>query len=166
MRTANRSRKCSSQVSPGSAPPPAPPHGCSPLALVAKPVLPAWQQSSYCTGAHLPECHCRLLRPELGEGRWRDVPLHHNSLEEARGKLPVLHTAPKAFCSHLASVLFKLQEFLTSYPQQKTSDWIRTRPVLLPLKHQSTTSPVIIPHYPRLTMQGAECRNKGDGVVE
>lgn len=66
VRTANRSRKSSSQVSPGSAPPPAPPRGCSPLALVAKPVLPEWQQSSNCTETHLPECHCRLLQCSSG----------------------------------------------------------------------------------------------------
>lgn len=158
----NRSRKSSSQVSPASAPPPAPPHGCSPLALVAKPVLPERQQSSNCTETHLPKCHCWLLRLQLGEGRWRDVPLHHNSLEEARGNPSVLHTAPQAFCSHLGSVLFRLQEFFYLVPFQSKrhltgsgsdcSHW--------------TTSPVIIPHYPRLTMQGPGCRNKGNRVVK
>lgn len=39
----NRSRKSSSQVSPGSAPPSAPPCGCSHLALEAKPALPEQQ---------------------------------------------------------------------------------------------------------------------------
>lgn len=128
VRTENRSRKSSSQVSPGSAPPSAPPRGCSPLALVAKPVSPECNEAHIAQKKHLPECRCWLPCTWLGESWWRDAPLHHISVEETRRKVPMLHVAPRAFCSHMGSILFRLQGFLPfSFFSSKDTwlDWDR-----------------------------------------
>jgi len=84
------------------------------LALVAKPALPKHDDAHIAPKKHLPECHCQLARTKLGESQWRDAPLHHISLEETRRKVPVSRLAPGTFCSHLGSILFRLQVFLTS----------------------------------------------------
>lgn len=168
VRTENRSRKSSSQVPPGSAPPPAPPHGCSPLALVAKPVLPECDEAHIAWTKHLPECRCLLPCTWLSESRRRDAPLHPPHFPwEDQEKGPHLTCSPQGMLQPPGFQPFQaasLSSLLILF-QQGHLTWSGQDAAPLSLRHQSTNSSLIIPHYTRLTMQGPERRNKGNRVL-
>lgn len=155
-RTEN-SRKSSSQVSPGSAPPPAPPHGCSPLALVAKPVLhehmkPILLERNICQKV---SASSHAYNSTI-TGRM----MHHRNTFPLRTP----GERPRAFCSHLGPVLFRLPDFLTS-SSSSSKGMIRTECSSALTQTSVHKVPLIIPHYTRVTTQGPESRKKGNRVL-